>query len=40
MYIFVVFIPVVLENLAGKAGYKLDLVTPCDTVSYSVIFIH
>jgi len=25
------FIPVVLENLAGKAGYKLDRVTPCDT---------
>ncbi|PKC17920.1 MFS general substrate transporter, partial [Rhizophagus irregularis] len=26
-----IFIPVVLENLAGKAGYELDLVTPCNT---------
>ncbi|GBB90897.1 hypothetical protein RclHR1_00180035 [Rhizophagus clarus] len=25
------FLPVVLENLARQAGYKLDRVTPCDT---------
>lgn len=35
-----VFIPVVLENLAGKAGYELDQVTPCNTVGYLVTFIH
>ncbi|GBB98950.1 hypothetical protein RclHR1_03370017 [Rhizophagus clarus] len=25
------FIPIILENLASEAGYKLDHVTPCDT---------
>ncbi|CAI2184931.1 1516_t:CDS:2 [Funneliformis geosporum] len=26
-----VFIPIILENLAGEAGFQLDRVTPCDT---------
>ncbi|CAG8625442.1 241_t:CDS:2 [Funneliformis mosseae] len=26
-----VFIPIILENLAGEAGFLLDRVTPCDT---------
>ncbi|CAG8679339.1 32941_t:CDS:2, partial [Racocetra persica] len=29
-----VLIPLLLENLSGRAGYELDLVTPCNTASF------